>query len=226
MIWCVEDDPAIRDIEIYALQSAGFSARGFENGTAFLEALRTQKPRLVLLDVMLPGPDGISILNTLRTTQDYGHIPVIMATAKGSEYDKITGLDSGADDYLVKPFSMMEMISRVKAVLRRAPIPPTFERYTTGPLSLDMKSRTVLVKGQRIPLTLKEFELLRVLIAHCGTALERERLYALVWGSNFIGESRTVDMHIRTLRQKLGPCGELIQTVRGVGYLLEAAHEE
>ena len=225
MIWCVEDDPAIRDIELYALRSAGFEARGFEEGTSMLEALQTEQPRLILLDVMLPGPDGLEILSTLRKQEKYSRIPVIMATAKGSEFDKISGLDAGADDYLAKPFGMMEMISRVKAVLRRCPGGISSHKYTVGDLSLDTKSHTVTVKGQRVTLTLKEFELLRVLISKPNTAYDREQLYALVWGSDYIGESRTVDMHIRTLRQKIAPCGELIQTVRGVGYLLEAARE-
>ena len=221
MIWCVEDDPAIRDIELYALRSAGFEARGFEEGTAMLEALETEQPRLILLDVMLPGPDGLELLSRLRSEKKYRSIPVIMATAKGSEYDKISGLDAGADDYLVKPFGMLEMISRVKAVLRRCSSNVSYSRYAVGGLELDTKSHTVTANGEKITLTLKEFELLRVLISKPNTAYDREKLYALVWGSDFIGESRTVDMHIRTLRQKLGPWGELIQTVRGVGYLLE-----
>ena len=225
MIWCVEDDPAICDIELYALRSAGFEARGFEEGTALLEALETEQPRLILLDVMLPGPDGLEILRRIRSHKEHCNIPVIMATAKGSEYDKIQGLDSGADDYLAKPFGMLEMISRVKAVLRRCPPPSVQERFTMGDLELDTKSHTVTARGQRVTLTLKEFELLRVLLSKPNTVFEREKLYSLIWGSDFIGESRTVDMHIRTLRQKLGSCGELIQTVRGVGYILEALHE-
>lgn len=225
MIWCVEDDPAIREIELYALRSAGFEARGFEEGTAFLRALQTEHPRLILLDVMLPGPDGLELLRRLRSQKEYAHIPVIMATAKGSEYDKIHGLDTGADDYLVKPFSMLEMISRVKAVLPRCPTPPSLDHYAVGDLKLDTPSRTVTVQGQRVPLTLKEFELLRVLLSKPNTVFDREKLYSLVWGSDFIGESRTVDMHIRTLRQKLGSCGELIQTVRGVGYLIDSVRE-
>ena len=225
MIWCVEDDPAIRDIELYALRSGGFEARGFEEGTSLLEALQTQTPRLILLDVMLPGPDGLEILRRLRSHKDYCHIPVIMATAKGSEYDKIQGLDTGADDYLVKPFGMMEMLSRVKAVLRRCPAPASREYYSANGLTLDTKSHTVTAHGQKIPLTLKEFDLLRVLMANPNSVFEREKLYSLVWGSDFIGESRTVDMHIRTLRQKLGVYGERIQTVRGVGYLMETSHE-
>ncbi len=221
MIWCVEDDPSILDIELYALESAGFSVCGFPDGTALQQALETQQPRLILLDVMLPGPDGLEILNWLRSTPAYSHIPVIMATAKGSETDRTTGLDKGADDYLVKPFSMLEMISRVKAVLRRCP-PSVQHQYRVGSLELDAKSYRVTANGQRVTLTLKEFELLRVLLSQPNTAFEREQLYAMVWGSEFIGESRTVDMHIRTLRQKLGPCGEMIQTVRGIGYLLQA----
>ncbi len=225
MIWCIEDDPAIRDIELYALRSAGFEARGFEDGDSFLEALKTERPRLILLDVMLPGTDGMEILRRLRSQELYRDIPVIMATAKGTEYDKITGLDLGADDYLAKPFGMMEMISRIKAVLRRYNPPKTHDRFSIGGLELDIKSRMVTVQEQRVYLTLKEFDLLRVLISKPNTAYSRESLYALVWGSDFIGETRTVDMHIRTLRQKLGPCGEMIQTVRGVGYLLEDLHE-
>ena len=225
MIWCIEDDPAIRDIEIYALKSAGFEARGFEDGDSFLNALKTEQPRLILLDVMLPGADGMEILRWLRSRDPYRDIPVIMATAKGTEYDKITGLDLGADDYLAKPFGMMEMISRVKAVLRRYHPPKIHDRYQVGSLELDTKSRGVTVNGQRVALTLKEFDLLRVLISKPNTAYSRDSLYALVWGSDYIGETRTVDMHIRTLRQKLGLCGEMIQTVRGVGYLLEDPHE-
>ncbi len=225
MIWCVEDDPAIRDIEMYALQSAGFETRGFENGSSFREALRTERPRLILLDVMLPGEDGIDLLRWIRSSPAYCDLPVIMATAKGTEYDKITGLDLGADDYLPKPFGIMEMISRVKAVLRRYNPPKSYDRYHIGELELDTKSHIVTAKGLRVNLTLKEFELLRVLISKPNTAYDRESLYSLVWGSEFIGETRTVDMHIRTLRQKLGTCGEMIQTVRGVGYMLEDVHE-
>ena len=225
MIWCIEDDPAIRDIEIYALSSAGFEARGFEDGDSFREALKTERPQLILLDVMLPGIDGMELLRRLRSKEAYRDIPVIMATATGTEYDKITGLDLGADDYLTKPFSMMEMISRVKAVLRRYNPPKTCDRFKVGDLDLDAKSRTVCVQGIRVSLTLKEFDLLRVLISKPNTAYSRDSLYALVWGSDFIGETRTVDMHIRTLRQKLGPCSDMIQTIRGVGYLLEDPHE-
>lgn len=221
MIWCIEDDPAIRDIELYALRSAGFEARGFEDGTTLEQALQTEQPRLILLDVMLPGSDGMELLRWLRNSKKYCRIPVIMATAKGSEFDKISGLDNGADDYLAKPFGMLEMVSRVKAVLRRCEPPLSNHRFRVGELELDTKSHTVMANGQRVPLTLKEFELLRVLISKPNTVYERESLYSLVWESDFIGESRTVDMHIRTLRQKLGACGELIQTVRGVGYVLE-----
>ena len=220
MIWCVEDDPSILDIETYALESAGFAVRGFPDGTTFRKALEQEQPRLILLDVMLPGPDGLELLGWLRSTPAYKDIPVIMATAKGSESDRITGLDQGADDYLVKPFSILEMISRVKAVLRRSPPPPP-RLYRAGSLELDPKAYQVTANGQRITLTLKEFELLRLLMSHPNTAFEREQLYALVWGSDYFGESRTVDMHIRTLRQKLGTHGELIQTVRGIGYILQ-----
>ena len=220
MIWCVEDDPSILDIETYALESAGFLVRGFPDGITFQKALEQEQPRLILLDVMLPGPDGLEILSWLRSTPAYKDIPVIMATAKGSESDRISGLDQGADDYLVKPFSILEMISRVKAVLRRSP-PPAPLQYRVGSLELDTKSHTVTAMGERITLTLKEFQLLQALISQPDTVLRREQLYSLVWGSDFIGESRTVDMHIRTLRQKLGAYGELIQTVRGIGYILQ-----
>ena len=225
MIWCVEDDPAIRDIELYALRSGGFESLGFEDADSCREALRHAIPRLILLDVMLPGTDGMEFLRWLRSREAYAHIPVIMATAKGSEFDRIAGLDLGADDYLSKPFGMMEMLSRVKAVLRRYNPPRTCDRYKVGHLELDTRSRIVTVHGERVSLTLKEFDLLRVLISNPNTAYSRDSLYALVWESDFIGETRTVDMHIRTLRQKLGLCGEMILTVRGVGYLLEDPHE-
>ena len=199
MIWCVEDDASIRDIEVYALRSVGFEARGFSDGAAFWDALRAERPELVVLDVMLPGIDGIELLSRMRASDALRDIPVIMATAKDTEYDKIHGLDLGADYYLAKPFGVMELVSCVKAVLRRC---------RRG--------------GQRITLTYKEFELLRLFMAHPGTAFTREQLMERVWGTDYCGETRTVDMHIRTLRQKLGEYGEMIETVRGVGYRLEA----
>ena len=214
MIWCVEDDASIREIEVYTLNSTGFQARGFADGASFREALETETPELVLLDVMLPGEDGVSLLRYLRQTPRTQAVPVIMATAKGMEYDKIQSLDMGADDYLVKPFGMMEMVSRVKAVLRRCAPAQQSHRLSSGGV-------TVTAEGQRVTLTFKEFELLRLFLSHPGMAYTRDQLFNDVWGADYVGESRTVDMHIRTLRQKLGACGEHIATVRGVGYRWE-----
>ena len=223
MIWCVEDDASIRDIEVYALRSVGFEARGFSDGAAFWDALRAERPELVVLDVMLPGIDGIELLSRMRASDALRDIPVIMATAKGTEYDKIHGLDLGADYYLAKPFGVMELVSCVKAVLRRCRRDDA-ERagLSAGGVSLDADAHTVTAGGQRITLTYKECELLRLFMAHPGTAFTREQLMERVWGTDYCGETRTVDMHIRTLRQKLGEYGEMIETVRGVGYRLEA----
>ena len=221
MIWCVEDDSSIREIEVYTLNSTGFEARGFADGASFRAALETEKPELVLLDVMLPGEDGVSLLRFLRQTPETRDIPVIMATAKGMEYDKIQSLDMGADDYLVKPFGMMEMVSRVKAVLRRCNPAPERKLLQADGLTVDTEEHTVTADGERIVLTLKEFELLRLFLSHPGVAFTRDRLFSDIWGDSYIGQSRTVDMHIRTLRQKLGRCGERIETVRGVGYRWE-----
>ena len=223
MIWCVEDDASIRDIEVYALRSVGFEARGFSDGAAFWDALRAERPELVVLDVMLPGIDGIELLSRMRASDALRDIPVIMATAKGTEYDKIHGLELGADYYLAKPFGVMELVSCVKAVLRRCRRDDA-ERagLSAGGVSLDADAHTVTAGGQRITLTYKEFELLRLFMAHPGTAFTREQLMERVWGTDYCGETRTVDMHIRTLRQKLGEYGEMIETVRGVGYRLEA----
>ena len=223
MIWCVEDDASIRDIEVYTLRSVGFEARGFSDGAAFWDALRAERPELVVLDVMLPGIDGIELLSRMRASDALRDIPVIMATAKGTEYDKIHGLDLGADYYLAKPFGVMELVSCVKAVLRRCRRDDA-ERagLSAGGVSLDADAHTVTAGGQRITLTYPEFELLRLFMAHPGTAFTREQLMERVWGTDYCGETRTVDMHIRTLRQKLGEYGEMIETVRGVGYRLEA----
>ena len=218
MIWCVEDDASIREIEVYTLNSTGFQARGFADGASFRAALETETPELVLLDVMLPGEDGVSLLRYLPQTRD---VPVIMATAKGMEYDKIQSLDMGADDYLVKPFGMMEMVSRVKAVLRRCAPAQQSHRLSSGGVTLDLDGHTVTAEGQRVTLTFKEFELLRLFLSHPGMAFTRDQLFNDIWGADYVGESRTVDMHIRTLRQKLGTCGEHIATVRGVGYRWE-----
>lgn len=225
MIWCVEDDPGIRDIEVYALQSTGFEARGFETGDAFWEALQCEQPQLVLLDVMLPGLDGLELLSRMKVNDAFRQIPVIMATAKGMEFDKIQGLDLGADDYLVKPFGMMEMVSRVKAVLRRCQPKQVNRLLQLEGLMLNLDEHTVTVDGERVMLTYKEFELLRLFLSHPGTAFTREQLLSEVWDSDYLGETRTVDMHIRTLRQKIGAYGACIETVRNVGYRLETKHD-
>ena len=226
MIWCVEDDASIRDIEVYALRSTGFEARGFEDGASFWEALKTEKPELVILDVMLPGIDGVELLRRMRAGDATRSIPVIMATAKGAEYDKIQSLDLGADDYLVKPFGMMEMVSRIKAVLRRCQPEKTERLLRAGDLVMNPEERTVTADGERVTLTYKEFELLRLFLSHPGIAFTLEQLFAEIWGMDYCGETRTVDMHIRTLRQKLGACGGMIETVRSVGYRLEVPHDK
>ena len=226
MIWCVEDDSSIRDIEVYALSSTGFEARGFEDGDSFWHALQSEKPDLVVLDVMLPGKDGVTLLKLMKGTEEFQDIPVIMATAKGSEYDKIQSLDLGADDYLVKPFGIMEMVSRVKAVLRRCkPVKETKLLKLDG-LVLNPDEHTVTVDGERIVLTYKEYELLYLFLSQPGIAFTREQLLSSVWNTEYLGETRTVDMHIRTLRQKLGVYGNMIETVRNVGYRLETKHDK
>ena len=222
MIWCVEDDASVRDIEVYTLNSTGFEARGFEDAESFLAALEEDTPELIILDVMLPGEDGVEILKQLRSCPETQSIPVIMATAKGMEYDKVRSLDLGADDYLVKPFGMMEMVSRVKAVLRRCRGNSVQHILKTGGLELNLDAHTVTADGARIELTFKEFEILKLFMTHPNMVFTREQLFNEVWGADYIGETRTVDMHIRTLRQKLGGYGELIATVRGVGYRMEA----
>lgn len=221
MIWCVEDDAAIREIEIYALESTGFRARGFADGDSFWEALHSEKPELVVLDVMLPGTDGIELLRSMRADSAFSDIPVIMATARGTEYDKIQSLDLGADDYVVKPFGVMELISRIKAVLRRCRSVRAEKLLKISGIELDCDEHIVRVDGQRINLTYKEFELLRLFMSNPGIAYTREQLFSQVWDMSYAGETRTVDMHIRTLRQKLGSYGALIETVRHVGYRME-----
>ena len=223
MIWCVEDDASIRDIEVYALQSTGLEAKGFEDGSSFWEALGSEdKPELAVIDVMLPGISGIELLRRMKESPELCDIPVVMATAKDTEYDKITGLDLGADYYLTKPFGVMELVSCVKAVLRRCAPSQTQRILKTGGLSVNLDEHTVTADGERIALTFKEFELLRLFLSHPGLAYTRDQLFAAVWGEDYVGETRTVDMHIRTLRQKLGEYGKCIETVRGVGYRLEA----
>lgn len=222
MIWCVEDDASIRDIEVYTLTSTGFEARGFDDGVSFWTALQTEKPDLVVLDVMLPGVDGIELLQRMKASAELRTIPVVMATAKGAEYDRIRGLDLGADYYLVKPFGVMELVSCVKAVLRRCRPDKAAHLLRSGGLVVDLDAHTVTVDGARVALTYKEFELLRLFLSHPGMAFTRDQLFQEVWGMDFCGETRTVDMHIRTLRQKLGPYGRRIETVRNVGYRMEA----
>ena len=220
MIYCVEDDPSIRELMLYTLRASGFEAAGFGDGTGLFQALREHTPRLIILDVMLPGMDGIQILKQLRSGTTIASIPVIMATAKGTEYDKVLGLDSGADDYLVKPFGMMEMVSRIRAVLRRTA--PKQDNLTMGPLTMNPAEHTVRINGSRIELTLKEYELLRLFLSSPGQVFSRDQLLEHIWGAEFYGETRTVDVHIGTLRTKLGDCGNYIRTVRGVGYRMEA----
>lgn len=218
-IFVVEDDDSIREMVIYALRSANFEAKGFADGGDALTALAEFTPSLVLLDIMLPTVDGMTILKTIREEESTKDLPVIMLTAKGSEMDRIKGLDLGSDDYITKPFSIMEVLSRVKAVLRRS-IPTTVPEQTVelGEISLNPSKRIVLVHGEEIPLTYKEFELLHYMMTNKGIALSRDILLNEVWGFDYSGESRTVDMHIKSLRKKLGPVGDEIRTVRNVGY--------
>lgn len=225
MIFCVEDDSNIRELVVYTLESTGFKARGFEEGKSFLEALALETPELILLDIMLPGEDGLSLLKKLKNSAKTKEIPVIMVTAKGAEYDKVVGLDGGADDYVTKPFGMMELVSRIKAVLRRTKKEKEEGQYSVGSLSMDLKKHVVFVDGKQVTLTLKEFELLGRLVQNQNIVLTRDRLLEEVWGYDFDGETRTVDVHVRTLRQKLGSAGDMIQTVRGVGYRLGEINE-
>lgn len=226
MIWCVEDDSSIRDIEVYALVSTGLEAKGFEDGDSFWNALQLEKPELVVLDVMLPGKDGVTLLKMMKSSEAFRDIPVIMATARGTEYDKIQSLDLGADDYLVKPFGIMEMVSRVKAVLRRCKPAKENKALKLEGLVLNPEEHTVTVDGERVGLTYKEYELLHLFLSQPGIAFTREQLLSSVWNTEYLGETRTIDMHIRTLRQKLGPYGHIIETVRNVGYRLENKHDK
>ena len=221
MIWCVDDDNTIRDIEVYTLTQTGFEAKGFADGISMLEALKTEKPELIVLDIMLPGKDGVEILKEIRSNPETRKIPVIMATAKGTEMDKIQGLDTGADDYLVKPFGVMEMVSRIKAVLRRCEPDEKEEVLSIGEITLSDKEHLVTVNGEKVVLTFKEFEILKLFMSNPGIVFSRDKLLSEVWGIDYLGESRTVDMHIKTLRQKLGDAGALIETVIGIGYKME-----
>lgn len=222
MIYCVEDDKNIRDLVVYALQTGGFQATGFMDATEFNKGLKSRKPSLILLDIMLPGEDGMSILKRLKSNKETKDIPVILLTAKGAEYDKVNGLNEGADDYITKPFGVMELLARVKAVLRR--VEPKMEpnigtkELNAGGIVLNVDKRKVTAYDKEITLTYKEFELLHYLIENQGIVLTREQLLKTIWGYDFEGETRTVDVHVGNLRQKLGICGNLIETVRGIGY--------
>lgn len=221
MIYLVEDDDSIRELVLYTLHTTGFEAEGFRNAANFWQALEKELPQLVLLDIMLPDEDGLHILKRLRAGAETADLPVMMLTAKSSEYDRVVGLDSGADDYLPKPFGMMELVSRVRALLRRAAKPAAEDKlFTAGSLAVDVKRRAVTVDGEPVILTYKEFELLCYLLENRGVVLSRDQILTKIWDYNYSGETRTVDVHIRTLRQKLGDAGALIETVRGVGYRL------
>ena len=220
MIYCVEDERNIRELLIYTLETTGFKARGFGNGNELMKALKEEIPELILLDIMLPGDDGYTILEQLKSMPSVKDVPVIMVTAKEAEFDKVKGLEGGADDYITKPFGMMELISRVKAVLRRVERQRDErpQKVVHGAIEMDVKKHEILVNGEPVQLTLKEFELLRRLLEHPNIVLTRSQLLEEIWGYDFDGETRTVDVHIRTLRQKLGTAGDMIETVRGVGY--------
>ena len=226
MIYSVEDDQAIRDLVLYALRQAGYEARGFEDGRSVMEAMREQLPRLVLMDQMLPGVDGFTLLSQMRVAERTRHIPVIMLTARDTEMDKVRSLDAGADDYLVKPFGIMELLSRIRAVLRRSGQTDTENRLEVGPIVLDSARREVWVDDRPITLTNMEFRLLQCLMGKPGMVFSRDQLLNLVWDTDYAGDTRTVDMHIRTLRVKLGDAASLVQTVRGVGYRLSDMKEE
>lgn len=224
MIYLVEDDDSIRELVIYTLQGTGLEARGFSCASDFWKAVQEEQPSLVLLDIMLPDEDGLSILKRLRTMEGLEQTPVIMLTARGTEYDKVVGLDSGADDYIPKPFGMMELVARVKALLRRSGAgekEKKDEEYSLGCIRVNVVKHTVISDGQPVVLTYREFELLCYMMENRGIALSRDMLLSKIWGYDFDGETRTVDVHIRTLRQKLGRGGAYIETIRGVGYKME-----
>lgn len=226
MIYCVEDEVNICELEVYTLQSVGLEAKGCGSGRELFAELEKQLPKLILLDIMLPDEDGLSILRRLRSDERYANIPVIMATAKGTEFDKVKGLDCGADDYIAKPFGMLEMVARIKAVLRRCEgreLAPAKKIMKRDGLEVNLQEHKVSVQGQEVLLTLKEFELLKKFLLHPGIVFSRDKLLNDIWGYEFTGETRTVDVHIRTLRQKLGSAGDLIETIRGVGYRMAAA---
>ncbi|MDX8417253.1 MAG: response regulator transcription factor [Absicoccus sp.] len=221
MIYLVEDDESIRNMMMYTLEASGFEVKGFKDGKSYFQAMLMNHPDLVMLDIMLSDMDGIEILKKMKKDPDMKDIPVIMASAKGTEYDKVIGLDLGADDYLAKPFGMMEMVSRVKAVLRRTKPNPEQMVLQAGNLELDLGAHIVKVHGQRVQLTLKEYELLRLFMENINRVFTREQLLSNIWESDYFGETRTVDVHVGTLRTKLQDCGSYIRTVRGVGYRME-----
>ena len=222
MIWIVDDDSTIRDIEVYTLNTTGFEAKGFPGGVAMFDALKSETPELIVLDIMMPGDDGITILKKLRSNPLTRDIPIIMATAKGTEMDMITSLDTGADDYLVKPFGIMTLVSRIKAVLRRCGKQKSDSLLSAHGIVMDTESHEVRVYGEDVELTKKEFAILRLFLRNPGKVYTRESLMSEVWGAEYCGESRTVDMHIKTLRQKLGEASSCIKTVVGIGYRMEA----
>ena len=221
MVWCVDDDSTIREIEVYTLEQTGFAARGFADGVSMLEALKDEIPELIILDIMMPELDGIEVLKRLRSEPLYKDIPVIMATAKGTEMDKIGGLNMGADDYLVKPFGVQDLVARVKAVLRRSVKTVESDGITVGSITLKEKEHKVISDGEKVELTHKEFEMLKLFMQNPNMVFSRDKLMSEIWGMDYIGETRTVDMHIKTLRHKLGSAGGQIKTVIGVGYRLE-----
>ena len=225
MIYCVEDEQNICELEVYTLQSVGLDAKGCSTGKELFEELENKLPQLILLDIMLPDEDGLNILRRLRSDERYAHIPVIMATAKGTEFDKVKGLDCGADDYIAKPFGMLEMVARIKAVLRRCEgrgVQQAVQIIKRDNLEVNLEEHKVLVDGEEVVLTLKELELLKKFLLHPGIVFSRDKLLNDIWGYEFTGETRTVDVHIRTLRQKLGSAGDLVETIRGVGYRMAA----
>ena len=225
MIYCVEDEQNICELEVYTLQSVGLDAKGCSTGKELFEELENKLPQLILLDIMLPDEDGLNILRRLRSDERYAHIPVIMATAKGTEFDKVKGLDCGADDYIAKPFGMLEMVARIKAVLRRCEgrgVQQAVQIIKRDNLEVNLEEHKVIVDGEEVVLTLKEFELLKKFLLHSGIVFSRDKLLNDIWGYEVTGETRTVDVHIRTLRQKLGSAGDLVETIRGVGYRMAA----
>ena len=225
MIYCVEDDDNIRELVIYTLETTGLKAKGFAEGAEYMEGVAFDTPELILLDIMLPGEDGLAILRKLKNSSKTKDIPVIMVTAKGTEYDKVIGLDSGADDYVTKPFGMMELVSRIKAVLRRSGQTADKADLEVDGVKMNVKKHEVTVDGQTVTLTLKEYELLERLMRNRNIVLTRDQLLEDIWGYDFDGETRTVDVHVRTLRHKLGEKGAIIETVRGVGYRIGEAYE-